>query len=165
MSTHTFKDTAGRTWDLTLSVGTVRRIKDALDVDLMAVLDNDVLAKLSIDLELFVNCLFVICQEQAKEAGVSDEQLGSALGGDVFDEAAAAFTQALVDFFPQRRREVLARLAGKVSDLESKAAQLAIGKLDGPAMEKRIEQEFTKADRQLDELLSSGNTSGTVPGR
>ncbi|MEQ8785133.1 MAG: hypothetical protein RIC55_02505 [Pirellulaceae bacterium] len=165
MASHVFHDTAGRSWDLTLSIGTVRRLKQTLGVDLLAVLDSDVLARLSVDLELFVNCLFVICQEQARAGGVTDEQFGAALGGDVFDEAAAAFTQALVDFFPQRRREVLAKLAGKVSDLESKAAQLAVTKLDSPVTQAMIEREFSQADRRLDELLNSGSTSGAAPGR
>jgi hypothetical protein len=161
--THTFTDALDRTWDLTLSIATARRLKDRLDVDLLAVLDSDVLMRLAMDIELFVNTLYVICAPQCEQRDVSDEQFGEGLGGDTLDAAAFAFNRALVDFFPSRRRAILQKVNETIEDFQTRAAALAIGKLEGPELKKRIEEGIRQTDRAIDELIKSGSASGTAP--
>src|SRR5687768_6394236 len=98
----TFKDTVGRTWNVALNIGTAKRIKEAMGLDL---LDNgQSIQQIAGDPYLMGNVLFVICEAQCKQLDVTDEQFGESLAGDVIDDALTALVEELVDFFPKRQR-------------------------------------------------------------
>ena len=90
----TFKDNAGRTWSLTLSVWTVKKVRDLLGVDLLdlggesaSAQKPGLLFRLISDPVLLVDVLYVVCKDQADSASVTDEQFGRAMGGDAIDAA------------------------------------------------------------------------------
>ena len=115
----TFKDNAGRTWSLTLSVWTVKKVRDLLGVDLLdlggepATGPSDkkpgLLFRLIADPVLLVDVLYVVCKDQADGASVTDEQFGRAMGGDAIDAATKAFLEELADFTPSPRDRARAR--------------------------------------------------------
>jgi len=118
----TFKDNAGRSWTVTLNVWTVKKVRDLLQVDLLDLggapstspgsgetPGNGLLYRLIADPVLLVDVLYVVCQEQADEAGVTDEQFGRAMSGDAIDGATKAFLEELADFTPSPRDRARAR--------------------------------------------------------
>lgn len=150
-----FRDSEGREWLVSLTVDTVRRVKGTLDVDLLDLQKDSLLARLVDDPITLCDVLYVICRPEADERGITDEQFGRCLAGDVIDDATTALLEGLVDFFPRRRREVLQKALEKLKHLEDRSIQLALARLDDPELEARIEREFA---------AMSGEPSTSSPG-
>jgi len=106
-----FTDSAGRTWTLALNLGAVKRLKALLDVDLLGLAEGDppLLTRLGTDVILLCDVIFALIKPQADQAGVSDEEFASALGGDAILAAQKAFYEELADFFQGLGRPDLAR--------------------------------------------------------
>ena len=106
---HVFADTKKRSWSLAINTATIKRVKEALGVNLMDAVGGQLIDKIAADPALFADVLFVLVKPQADAAGVSDVDFGEALAGDEIESASLAFINAMVDFFPKGRREVLGR--------------------------------------------------------
>ena len=118
-----FTDASGRTWELTVIVSAVKRVRDLLGVDLMDVAGGDLLERLADDPVLLVDVLYVLVKPQADAKGVSDEDFGRGMVGGVLDDAASALMKELLDFFPSAQR---ARALGKMArKLEAQQAAVA----------------------------------------
>ena len=143
---HIFKDNQGRSWNFALNVWEMKRIRASLGVDLVNAValgkdgnvQADLVDRIANDPCLLVDILWVVCEEQAKEDGVSDVDFGSSLAGDAVEEATRAFLDELVDFFPGARRLFLckavelARRYAAQTDAALKAA------LESPEFEARL---------------------------
>ncbi len=156
-----FADTQGRTWNITVTVDTVRRVKQSLDLDLLDILGGEALERIVSDPVLLCDLLYVTCRPQAEQAGVSDEDFGRSLAGDSLDEATTAFLEALTDFFPSRKRAALKTLLAKMRAAEERLAQQVTARLESAELDRQI-------DAELERLLSgdqgiSGAPSGISP--
>ena len=162
----TFQDNAGRSWTVTLNVWTVKKVRDVLSVDLLDLggdpstslragdePGNGLLYRLIADPVLLVDVLYVVCKEQADEAGVTDEQFGRAMAGDAIDGATRAFLEELADFTPSPRDRARAR---KVIEATWKLIDRAQDVLDAKA-DGDIERAAEAA------LSALGNSSGNSP--
>ena len=147
----TFKDNAGRDWTLAVNTAAIKRIRAALDVDLMGVVEGELLRRLYADPVLLVDVIYVACRPEADKVGVTDEQFGEAMAGDAIDAATAALVEEIVDFFPNRRdreraRKVLAKVDATVERIQD-ALDL---KADSPALQE-----------ELDRIVASAGESST----
>jgi len=130
---HCFKDTAGRTWTISIHVSAVKRCRAMLGVDLYGLIDAKFqgLGKLLSDPCGLVDVLYVLCKDEADKLGVSDEDFGRGLGGDSLELATTAFLEELTDFFPDPRvRAGLARVMKASRELGSRMMDLAMTRLD-----------------------------------
>ena len=157
----TFRDNDGRSWNLTLNVYAVKKVRDLLGVDLLdlggetpSAKEPGLLYRLIADPVLLVDVLYVVCRDQADQAGVTDEQFGRAMAGDAIDAATRAFLEELADFTPSPRDRARAR---KVIDATWKLIDKAQDLLDAKA-----EKELPAAADALLEAL--GASSGSSPG-
>lgn len=100
-----FVDNAGRSWTITINVFAVKRVRGLVGVDLYTLIEDSLnpLGKLLGDVVTFVDVLYVLCKDEADARGISDEDFGRSLSGDVLDQAMNAFLQELTDFFPDAR--------------------------------------------------------------
>ena len=131
-----FTDSAGRTWEVTVNVGAVRRVRDILGVDLMDVAGGDLLERLADDPVLLVDVLYVLCKPQADAKGASDEDFGRAMVGGVLDEAASALMKELLDFFPSAQRaRALGKMARKIEAQQAAVTEAAAALAAIPASE------------------------------
>ena len=143
----TFKDNAGRTWSVTLNVLQMKRIRAHLGIDLVNVITLDAGGKVKVDLVdriandpcLLVDILWVCVEDEAKAAGVTDEEFGRSLAGESIEEATRAFLDELVDFFPGAQRlflkkavELSRKFGGEMTEALGKA-------LEDPELERRVE--------------------------
>ena len=144
----TFKDNAGRTWGVTLNVLQMKRIRAHLGIDLVNVITLDAGGKVKVDLVdriandpcLLVDILWVCVEDEAKAAGVTDEEFGRSLAGESIEEATRAFLDELVDFFPGAKRlflkkavELSRKFGGEMTEALGKA-------LEDPELERRVEE-------------------------
>ena len=151
----TFKDNAARTWGVTLNVHQMKRIRAHLGIDLVNVITLDAGGKVKVDLVdriandpcLLVDILWVCVEDEAKAAGVTDEEFGRALAGDAIDEATKALLDELVDFFPGAKRLFLKKaveLARKYTGDMTAALEKA---LSDPELERRVEESMRSSAR------------------
>jgi hypothetical protein len=108
---HAFTDTAGRSWELSLTIGAAKRVKGLLGVDLLRLSEGDppLVSRLHTDTVLLIDTIFALLKPQADAASISDEQFGEALGGNAAWDAYQAFSAELEDFFRQFHRPDLER--------------------------------------------------------
>jgi len=110
---HSFVDNSRRTWEVAINVAAVKRIRGLLGIDLYALVDDGFksLSKLVSDPVTLADVLYCLCKEQADKQSISDEDFGRALAGDAITQAADAFVEELIDFFPDARARASLRKA------------------------------------------------------
>lgn len=152
--THSFTDTNGARWTVEINVSTVRRCRSVVGVDLMqaATSGGEALSALVTDPVGLVDVLYLCCEREAKDRGVSDEDFGRGLAGDAIERATAAFVQALIDFFPNARdRKMLTESWQRMNRLMERGRDAIERKMDDPEMEEAAMEEF---DRVLERMIS-----------
>jgi hypothetical protein len=103
-----FTDRHGRTWTLLLTFGVVDRIKEHTngDIDFHDIMeDSTKLAKLLMDKNgrRMCECLYVICEKQIQDAGLTPEEWADSFDGRTIDRAMTGVIGALADFFPRSK--------------------------------------------------------------
>ena len=141
-----FTDTKERVWDVELNVRQMKRVRDVLGIDLVNVIQagkdgavaTDTLDRVANDPILLVDILWVLCEGQAKAAGVTDDDFGSSLAGDSIADATRAFLDELVDFFPGARRLYLRKAVDLARKYERESAEVLQKVLESPEFEERL---------------------------
>lgn len=135
----TFTDSTGRAWNINITVATVKSVRDAMDVRLDKAFDDDqkVFRQILTDLILLTDCLYVIVKPQADAAGISAENFGELMVGDVLEKAGETFAEALLDFFPNARLRAGIR---KIEPLQRRLVELKVAQ-----SQQQIEQELQTA--------------------
>lgn len=98
-----FKDSKGREWKLELSVGAIEDMREQCGVDLDKCISNpEQLAELILkEPKKLAEMLWILCEDQAKAAGVEPRDFGRALNRAAIDGATDALIGAVVLFFPR----------------------------------------------------------------
>ena len=131
-----WKDAEGHAYETRITVAEVRDVKTELGINLMDIATGDLLQRISEDVILLCDILYVINRSQAKEYGIDDVQFGRNLYGDALEEATRAFMEEMINFFPnQRTRQLLTKAMTKGQERMDKALDLA---------EKSLEEELNK---------------------
>ena len=130
--------------------------------DCATLLDGKLAEDLSTDPMLMCDILFAVCKP---EAGLSAEDFGCGLAGDAIEFATDALLEAITDFFPRSRRQLLSAVLARRKRLEHLAAnkieqQMAAPELDR-LLESKMEQEIASHWEQL--LSALGDSSGPSP--
>lgn len=131
-----WKDAEGHAYETKITVAEIRDVKTELGINLMDIATGDLLQKISEDVILLCDILYVINRSQAKAFGIDDAQFGRNLYGDALEEATHAFMEEMINFFPnQRTRQLLTKAMTKGQERMDKALDLA---------EKTLEEELNK---------------------
>ncbi len=155
----TFKDRNGRPWTVDITVGGIKRVRDLLKIDLYGLVDDKFAGyqKLLADPVSLVDVVFVLCEADAKAAGISDVQFGSALSGQTLSDMQDAFTEALIDFFPDRSQAaVLQKMIQKTKLTAAEINRQNSAAIDGVNVASLVES-LKKASGNLPE------SSGLIP--
>lgn len=152
-----FTDAKGREWLVSVTPGSVKAVRNRLDIDLVD-LSQSTVERLRTDSILLVDVLWVLCEQQAanKQPPVSDEDFGESLVGDPIEAATNALVESICNFFPQGRRLLLQTANAKTTTVRKRAEELALAKLDSldltafeQATQKRLEAEIQNALTRL----------------
>jgi hypothetical protein len=157
-----FKDSEGLDWKIALNGWQLKKLKEQLDFDAR---DPESILKASADPCLLVNVLYVLCESQATERGISDQQFGESMDADAIENATEAYLQETTDFFPLRQRQAMKTMLAKMSDYQEKAARMAQEKLRSQQLDNLMESAIAEASQNLDRLLSVGTTTGEPSGK
>lgn len=93
-----FLDSQGRAWNLAITIGSARRVKEATAVDLGKVSDGKLFIELGLDPFKFAAVLYSLCEKQAETRNVEPEEFAESLNGDAIDSAMQALIEAIVLF-------------------------------------------------------------------
>ena len=157
---HSFRDNAGRVWAVAINVAAVKRVRGLVNVDLYKLVDDGFkpLAALVADPVLLADVLYCLCKDEADARQVTDEDFGRALAGDAILSAAEAFSEELIDFFPDARtRASLTKVLAAGRTVREKILDHAEALVEGldPAAEAR---------RWIASFGTSPGASGSTPG-
>lgn len=100
----TFKDTTGREWTITLTVGALKRIRSVAGLDLMPLFggqdkqESEAVRTLLLDPMRMADVVYAALKPQLDEAQINDEAFGELLAGPVLAAAAEAFLDASTVF-------------------------------------------------------------------
>lgn len=158
----TFKTSDNQAWSLDITVGSVKRVKSVLAVDLLHIEGGQppLVTRLAQDIELLCNVVYVLVQPQATERGIDDEKFGGLLGGEAVQAAFDAFWEGLRLFFLSLKRVDLARVIEKQHDLIRAGVNEIVARVEliDPDAEIR-----TALPPRAIPILSPGNGSTSSP--
>ena len=136
----TFTDTAGRTWTLSLTLGTAMAVKAKLDVDLLQPEAGDppLLTRLGTDEMLLGEVLCAMLEKQFESHKVSDDDVRAAFDGQTLLAAQKAFYEELIDFFRSRGRNDRAKAVAKQMAMIEAAVTAIETRIDGIDVDETI---------------------------
>lgn len=157
-----FIDNSGRRWLLEITVSAVKRVRALCDgLDILNVISFDdkgnpettVLEKIANDPVLLVDVLYAVCKPEADAQGVSDEDFGKAMVGDIIEDATNKLLDAIVDFFPEAKRKLCQKALGAARRFAAQNTKTLINLLDDPELDAKL----------YSQVEMSKNTSTIVP--
>jgi hypothetical protein len=152
-----FKDSKGREWTLKLDAPSITKVREEFDGLDLANLDGSVYLKLTEDVVLLVNVLWVLVRDQAQalSPSVVDIDFGRALVGDCIDNATNALLEAVSNFIPQRKRVLLTAAVREQEKLRQETTERVLARIQDPAMKVRamdaLEQ---RMDRSIHAMMT-----------
>ena len=136
----TFTDAAGRTWTITLNLGTAMAVKAKLGIDLLQPEAGDppLLTRLGTDEMLLGEVLCALLAKQFETHKVTEDDVRAAFDGQTLLAAQKAFYEEMIDFFQSRGRSDRAKAVAKQMDLIDAAVTAIETRLDGIDIEQTI---------------------------
>lgn len=148
MPSNTFKDLAGRSWTLSLTAASLKRLREQVSIDLKLLIKDKLAALVELldDPERFVGVLWVLCESQAATHSISPEQFPEGFGGDTLEAAGAAFVEAIALFSPNPTRDLLRAWAKKHTEIGTRAAAMGAIRLETIDLDKLLTEAMSRAD-------------------
>lgn len=111
----TFADATGKEWTVSITVGSLMRVRSETDIDLAAIArkPNELLTMIFEDAEAFAKVLWSLVADQVKAADLDAKIFYGRLDGPTVERAGEAILGGLIDFFP--RSQVAKHLRGKLA--------------------------------------------------
>lgn len=128
----TFKDSRGRSWDLTFSVGLAMELRDKLGLDVDKIVDGsgDFIKKIVDDNYKFIAAIELVTNEQREKAGISRQDFLLSLGGDELDAAFDALLYGISASLGKLKRRALLATIPKISKKLDEATETIEAKIE-----------------------------------
>lgn len=127
-----FTDSQNGKWTISLTIGTVMRVKGSTSFNLFEPKDH--CQPLSMDEAVFFELLWHLVEPQAVERQINAEQFGQLIAADCLHEARRVFFEEWIDFFHHLHRPDKAAAVEKTAAYLAEAVALAEEKLKSPEM-------------------------------
>ena len=160
-----FKDGQDRQWNVNVTVASVKRVIDLLDIDLLDVpINGDLFARLRTNDVLLCDVLYVLCKPEADVIEVTSEDFGGALAGESITRAEEAFWGSLTDFFRGPRKALLSKMLEGQKQIESERVKLLRESLTDEQIEKLVADDVNRLREEVNQRLAiHGGSSGNSP--
>lgn len=156
-----WKDKEGREWHTTITVNTVRRVRELTDVLLTDAADSDLIERLYGDVLMLCDVLYAVCKPEADKRGIDAEAFGELLANETIDEACESFMGDLIRFFPSGRRQRAERILAAAKGVETERVRLVEEKMTPERLDQVIKDAAHKASQEMDRRLAAhGGSSG-----
>lgn len=153
----TFKDTAGRTWSLSLTIGSAKKIRDLLEIDLFGDDISTIVTDLASDPVRLAGVLWVLVADEAAAKDISEDDFFGAFSGDVIEAVTDLFLEELVQLYPEKKRIILHKILEKIRSAELRILEQAQAMVESDRLDKFIEEKIREVEKDFDD-----KTSGTV---
>jgi len=146
-----FTDKTGAAWDIELTVGTARKIKSRLGIDIENAVtfdtkenpqDASALEKIAKDSILLFDIIFILCENQCRERKITDEQFADLFNGDTIVKATDALLEEIINFSRPARRKVLRKLNEISKEYSEKAGEKLEAILQTPDFRQQVESQI-----------------------
>jgi len=136
----TFTDAAGRTWTISLNLGTAMAVKARLDIDLLQPEAGDppLLTRLGTDEMLLGEVLCALLEGQFESHKVTADDVRAAFDGQTLLAAQKAFYEELIGFFQSRGRNDRAKAVAKQMAMIDAAVTAIETRIDGIDIDETI---------------------------
>ena len=136
----TFNDKDGRVWQISITLGSAIKVKEALDIDLLQPESGDppVITRLGTDEFLLARVICVLIQDQFEKHNVDEDAIYNSMDGDTVLQAQTAFYDELIDFFQQRGRQDRATAVAKQAEMITAAVKQVTEKVSSIDTEEMI---------------------------
>lgn len=110
-----FATTDGRRWTVAVNLGTVKRVREATGVDILALVsDQRAISEAFSDNIRLAEVIASVIKPELAAAGVTDDQFFSVIDGAVIESATEALLAEVANFFQEPRRTILIKAMEKV---------------------------------------------------
>jgi len=149
-----FKDAEGRSWNIALTIGKVRQLREKLGLDLLDTQHHLQVINSLTDRLAFV---FLLVEDQAKDDGLSAEELEIRFYGEGIASAASiAFLKELENFFQRLGQTVLARLTASSIEAMNKAQV----RLDDLLKSGKVDSLLEEATKEMEKMMLGEDGNG-----
>lgn len=146
----TFVDLIGKTWDLSLNVEKIERVRALVDVDLLDLTANDLASRLNLEDVLLAQIAAAILEPELVSKNIAPGDFADWIAdGDVLNLIYEAVGGAIVNFTRSPRRAIVAGLLDKARAATDRAAAMAEKRLTDGTIDRMIDEELAKADAIL----------------
>ena len=115
----TFKDNLGRNWQISVTVGSAKRVRDLAGSDILQ-LKAETLKRLGEDPYFLADVFYALVKPEADAAKVSPENFAEGLAGDAVEEATEILLDELMLFFPSAQRKILQDAVARAREAKAK---------------------------------------------
>ncbi len=116
-----FKDTTGRDWSLSVDLIVRQEVLRATAdrADLFGAVNGSFQAAIGADAWLLMDVLFAMVAKQAKELSIDHDAFVRLFDGEAIQNASERLMEAIADFFPKGRREMILAMTAKSREMET----------------------------------------------
>lgn len=137
-------------WRIRLTTKAVRDIQDTHGVNLLNV-DSDPMTTLATNPMVLADAAYLICEKQAKERGISDEDFGELFDPD---SAYAAIEEAIIESFPSGQTSHVREVLANFQRMREKSMGLARQQMEKIYQSDQVDKTLTeRAQREIDQQL------------
>lgn len=146
---HCFTDWKGQEWEVSITVGVIKKVRQKLSIDLADAFDfdtagrakTDVLKKIAEDPVLLIDVLFCICEEQANARNISDTAFGELFStGEMIEGATNALLHGLLRFLPPAKRLAMEKILQIANRNMEKMQEESRKALEDPQVQAEIDK-------------------------
>lgn len=160
-----FKDHGGQEWTISLDAPQIAKLRAEAEINL-ASLDGKVYDDLAEDPVKLVEVLWVLCSDEAsrRSPAIDYVKFAQGLRGDALELACDALVEAITDFFPQRKREMLTAIASKNKKIREIGIQKIMDQINDPKLEERVIAELDgRIERAVNSVLTQSSSATSSP--
>jgi hypothetical protein len=139
------RDKEGRFWDIKIDLWNLRRVRQALDINLLEILEKE--SSLGHELDdpvRSVELIWCLCQPQAAEREISEQSFWEALDQDMLDAAGLAILEGLANFSRAAVRPAMAKVAEKTRKLQETLSARVVAVLASGELDRMLDAEMSK---------------------
>ncbi len=137
-----FTDHQGRSWEVRVTGGAIKRVQDILGIDLGKLGEGSppVATRLYQDVVFIVDVLYAVLKPQLDTHGIADEAFYELLDGDVASDAHDALVEELADFFQKLGQPAVARALMRSREIVQSANERAVAAMDSQETRRQIDR-------------------------
>ncbi len=123
-------DQAGNSWQITLDIDVMRRVRAGTGYDLARLFTDEGMNTLAADPILLADVIWQCIKPQAEAKQITHADFIKGMRAQAIENASDALIQAAIDFLPPSRAALLTRLRDKVADTMTVWEQQAAAAID-----------------------------------